>query len=50
MRRLDYEGLYEAHYMQVYSFLMTLTRDRSLAEELTAQTFYKAMTGAGVRL
>ncbi len=41
---LDYEGLYEACYMQVYSYLLTLTRDRSLAEELTAQTFYKAMT------
>ena len=41
---LDYEGLYEACYMQVYSYLLTLSRDRSLAEELTAQTFYKAMT------
>ncbi len=41
---LDYEGLYEACYMQVYSFLLTLSRDRNLAEELTAQTFYKAMT------
>lgn len=44
MAALDYEGLYEACYMQVYSFLLTLCRDRSLAEELTAQTFYKAMT------
>ena len=44
MKALDYEGLYEAHYMQVYSYLVTLSRDRSLAEELTAQTFYKAMT------
>ena len=41
---LDYEGLYEACYMQVYSYLLTLSRDRNLAEELTAQTFYKAMT------
>ncbi len=40
---LDYEGLYDAYYMQVYSFLLTLSRDRSLAEELTAQTFYKAV-------
>ena len=44
MRLLDYEGLYETCYMQVYSFLMTLTRDRNLSEELTEQTFYKAMT------
>ncbi len=41
---LDYEGLYDACYMQVYSYLLTMCRDRSLAEELTAQTFYKAMT------
>ena len=44
VRALDYEGLYEACYMQVYSFLLTMSRDRSLAEELTEQTFYKAMT------
>ena len=44
VKALDYEGLYETYYMQVYSFLVTLSRDRSLAEELTAQTFYKAMT------
>ncbi len=41
---LDYEGLYDACYMQVYSFLLTMSRDRNLSEELTAQTFYKAMT------
>ena len=41
---LDYEGLYDACYMQVYSFLLTMSRDRSLSEELTEQTFYKAMT------
>ena len=44
MAALDYEGLYDACYMQVYSFLLTLSRDRSLSEELTEQTFYKAMT------
>ncbi len=44
MAALDYEGLYDACYMQVYSFLLTMSRDRSLSEELTAQTFYKAMT------
>ena len=49
MRALDYEGLYEAYYMQVYSFLMARSGDRALAEELTAQTFYKAMTGPAFR-
>lgn len=40
---MDFEQLYEAYYMSVYSYLMTLCADRSLAEELTQQTFYKAM-------
>lgn len=49
MAALDYEELYNACYMQVYSFLLTLTRDRSLSEELTEQTFFKAMTGSEFR-
>lgn len=44
---MDTEKLYEACYMQVYSYLMTLTRDASLAEELTQETFLKAMTAEG---
>ena len=44
---MDAEKLYEACYMQVYSYLMTLTRDASLAEELTQETFLKAMTAEG---
>ena len=44
---MDAEKLYEASYMQVYSYLMTLTRDASLAEELTQETFLKAMTAEG---
>lgn len=44
---MDAEKLYEACYMQVYSYLMTLTRDASLAEELTQETFLRAMTAEG---
>lgn len=44
---MDSEKLYEACYMQVYSYLMTLCRDASLAEELTQETFLKAMTAEG---
>ena len=44
---MDAEKLYEACYMQVYSYLMTLTRDASMAEELTQETFLKAMTAEG---
>ncbi len=34
--------LYETCYMRVFSYLMTLAKDRSLAEELTQETFFRA--------
>ena len=34
--------LYETCYMRVFSYLMTLAGDRSLAEELTQETFFRA--------
>ncbi len=34
--------LYETCYMRVFSYVMTLAGDRSLAEELTQETFYRA--------
>jgi RNA polymerase sigma factor (sigma-70 family) len=40
---MDYEKLYNSYFMQVYSFVMTLAKNKDLAEELTQQTFYKAM-------
>ncbi len=42
---MDREGigkLYEAHYMRVFSYCMTLSGDRMLAEEITQETFFKA--------
>ena len=41
------QRLYEAYYMHVYSFLLTKCGDRSLAEELTQETFLRAMTAEG---
>jgi len=38
------EKLYEAHYMRVFSYTMTLAGDRHLAEEITQETFYRAFT------
>ena len=35
-------GMYEACYMRVFSYVMTLAKDRSLAEELTQETFFRA--------
>lgn len=41
---MDFEAMYRTRYMQVYSFCLTLTRDASLAEEITADTFFRALT------
>jgi len=39
--------LYEAHYMRVFSYAMTLSGDRSMAEEITQETFYRAFAKSG---
>ena len=39
-----FEMLYETYYMRVYSYVMTLTRERSLAEEITQETFFRGLT------
>lgn len=36
------EKLYEAHYMRVFSYVMTLAGDRHTAEEITQETFFRA--------
>ena len=36
------EKLYEAYYMRVFSYVMTLAGDRHLAEEITQETFFRA--------
>ena len=41
---MDYEKLYSAYYMQVYSYIMVLAKNKDIAEEITQNTFYKAMT------
>ncbi len=38
------ERLYEACYMRVFSYVMTLTRDRHQAEEITQETFFRAFS------
>lgn len=38
------EKLYEAYYMRVFSFAMTLTGDRHQAEEITQETFFRAIS------
>lgn len=41
---MDYEKLYNSYYMQVYSYLVSIAQNRELAEEITQNTFYKAIS------
>ncbi len=38
------EKLYEAYYMRVFSYAMTLAGDRHTAEEIAQETFFRAFT------
>lgn len=41
---MDFERLFETYYMQIYSYMMTLSRSQDISEEITQRTFFKAMT------
>ena len=38
------EKMYEAYYMRVYSYAVTISGSRELAEEITQETFFRAMS------
>lgn len=40
---LDIEELYKNYFTTIYKFLLCLTHDADLAEDLTQETFYKAI-------
>lgn len=40
---MDFDKLYNTYYMRVYSFVMTIVKSAHIAEEVTQQTFYKAL-------
>ena len=42
MTREAFEKLYETCYMRVFSYVMTLSRDRAQAEEITQEAFFRA--------
>ena len=44
MNRDACEKLYNAYFMRVFSYTMTLTGDRHTAEEITQETFFRAFT------
>lgn len=37
------EKLYQTYFMDVYSYIMTITREAGISEELAQETFYRAM-------
>lgn len=41
---MDYEKLYISYYMQVYSYVVSIVKNRELAEEITQNTFFKAVS------
>lgn len=41
---MDYEKLYNTYYMQVYSYVVSLSKNRDLAEEIVQNTFFKALS------
>ena len=38
-----FESIYKAYFGRVYHYLLSLCREHHLAEELTAETFFKAL-------
>lgn len=42
---IELEDLYERYFRSVYRYLLSITRDQNLAEDLTAETFMKALEG-----
>lgn len=40
---MSFEEIYKKNYSIVFGFLVSMTKNRTLAEELTAETFYKAI-------
>lgn len=39
----DFEALYQAYFHEVYLYCKSLTKNESLAEDITSETFFKAM-------
>ncbi len=46
---MDFEKLYNACYLKVYSYALSLCKNAPLAEELTQQAFFKAMLSPSFR-
>ena len=42
---MDFQDIYETYFQDVYRYILALSRDESLAEEITQETFFKALKG-----
>ena len=40
---IDFENIYNQYFREVYSFVLSLSRNVAVAEEITQETFYKAL-------
>ncbi len=40
---MDFEKLYNAYFMKIYSFVFMIVKNPDLAEEITQETFFKAL-------
>lgn len=40
---LNFEKLYSAYFMKIYSFVLLIAKNPDLAEEITQETFFKAL-------
>ncbi|MCL2364465.1 MAG: sigma-70 family RNA polymerase sigma factor [Defluviitaleaceae bacterium] len=40
---LDFEQVYKAHFTDVYKYVLSLSRNATIAEEVTQETFFKAL-------
>ena len=40
---MDFEKLYNAYFMKIYSFVLLLVKNPDLAEEIAQETFFKAL-------
>ena len=44
---VDIERVYEEHFITVYRYVLSLSRNHHIAEEVTQETFFKALKAAG---
>ena len=43
----DFEEVYRTHFADVYRYVMALSRDEAVAEEVTQETFFRALSAIG---